>query len=230
MYETLVKDYQFEKEKVFVLYAGGQELDFDGDGHSEVYGPALKPTLTQLLMELEAAVQDNDLFCFFVTNHGEREPGTGKALAWLWAEQYITGAEIADLLNNLKSQQQVLFFQPCYAGGVMPDLSSSCRVIGTACAHDEVSYARMDLQYDEFLCHFFSTLRGRTPEGYRIPRNETIKAAFQYAQGQNSQNEHPQYSDPSGLGEALTLAGFVGPANQAGGTSLTKGCSEPVNG
>jgi len=82
-------------------------------------------------------------------------------------------------------------------------------VICTACAWDEVSWSRPGGGYDGFLYHFLSTLQGQTPEGGSVPHNQTIREAFLYACAQDSRPEHPQYSDPSGIGSRLTLHGLT---------------------
>jgi hypothetical protein len=61
--------------------------------------------------------------------------------------------------------------------------------------------------YDEFLYHFLSTLRGETPEGEQIPEHRNINDAFLYARAQGRKDEYPQISDPSKIGNTLTLEG-----------------------
>ncbi len=205
-YSTLVQHYGFDKEKVFVLYADGQEVDLDGDDQSEVFFSASKENLNALFAELGSKIIGDDLFCMFVTNHGEQTvPGTMNVHVYLWDDTYITDTELAELLSKLQCLHILLIFGQCYGGGMIAKLAAPNRIICTACAWDEPSWARTGLMYDEFLYHFLSTLGGKTPEGEQIPEHRNISDAFLYAKTQDSKNEHPQISDPTGIGNALTL-------------------------
>lgn len=208
MYETLTQFYSFPKENVWVLYADGVEVDLDGDGENEVYSKASKAILEQLFAQLATVLDENVLFCWLVTNHGDRHPDEG-ARIWLWNEEYLTETEVAALLDPLPCRYQLFVFQQCFSGALITRLSRQDRIICTACAQDEPSYARDALDYDEFLYHFFTTLRGSTPDGEFIAHHRTIQSAFQYAQTHDIQPEHPQYIDPSGIGQTLTLEGFL---------------------
>jgi hypothetical protein len=151
----------------------------------------------------------DDFFFLLVSNHGDRTvPNTMQVYLWLWDEESITDEELADLLDRLPCRAMLLVFGQCYSGSLIATLAGTNRVICTACAWDEVSWARPGGVYDEFLYHFFSTLQGQTPEGGPVPRNQTVREAFLYARAQDSRSEHPQYSDPSGIGSRLTLHGL----------------------
>ena len=205
-YSTLVQHYEFDKEKVFVLYADGQKIDLDGDGQSEISFSASKKNLNALFAELRSKISSDALFCMFVTNHGEQTvPGTMNVHIYLWDDTHMTDTELAELLSKLQCQHMLLVFGQCYSGGLIAKLAAPNRIICTACAWDEPSWARTGLMYDEFLYHFLSTLMGEIPEGEQIPEHRNISDAFLYAKAQDSKDEHPQISDPSRIGNALTL-------------------------
>ena len=207
-YSTLVQHYGFDKDKVFVLYADGQDVDLDNDGQSEISFSASKENLNALFAELRSKISGDALFCMFVTNHGEQTvPGTMNVHIYLWNDTYITDTELAELLKKLQCRYMLLVFGQCYSGGLIAKLAAPNRIICTACAWDELSWARTGLMYDEFLYHFLSTLRGETLEGEQIPEHHAISDAFRYTKAQDSKDEHPQISDPSGIGNALTLEG-----------------------
>jgi len=208
VYSILVQHYQFDKEKVFVLYADGQKVDLDGDGQSEVSFSASKENLNDLFAELQSKISGDALFCMFVTNHGEQTvPDTMNVHIYLWNDTHMTDTALAELLSKLQCQHMLLVFGQCYGGGMIAKLAAPNRIICTACAWDEPSWARTGLIYDEFLYHFLSTLRGKTPEAEQIPEHRSIGDAFLYARTQDSKDEHPQISDPSGIGKDLTLEG-----------------------
>jgi hypothetical protein len=208
-YPILTQHYGFEKDRVFAVYADGSPVDLDGDGRSEVYCEASPSRVSDLFDQLAASMDSADLFYLFVSNHGgATQPGTTRVHIWLWYDTYLTHEELADLLDRLPGRAMLLVFGQCYGGSLIATLAGPNRVICTACAWDEVSWARPGRVYDEFLYHFLSTLRGQTPEGGSVPHNQTIREAFLYARAQDSRPEHPQYSDPSAIGSRLTLHGL----------------------
>jgi hypothetical protein len=208
-YSVLVDHYGFDKDKVFVAYADGTATDLDGDGQNDIFCPALPADLQGLLVDLSTRMTPDDFFFLLVSNHGDRTvPNTMQVYLWLWDEESITDEELADLLDRLPGRAMLLVFGQCYSGSLIATLAGPNRVICTACAWDEVSWARPGRVYDEFLYHFLSTLRGQTPEGGSVPHNQTIREAFLYARAQDSRPEHPQYSDPSAIGSRLTLHGL----------------------
>ena len=219
MYRTLTQFYGFPQENIWVLYADGAAVDLDGDGQNEIYSPASKAVIEQLFVQFATLLDENSLFCWFVTNHGDRHPDEG-ARIWLWNEEYVhfvhqrlrlmvTETEVAAWLDHIPCRYQLFVFQQCFSGAFIARLSRQNRIICTACAQDETSYARDALDYDEFLYHFFTALRGSTPDGEFIAHHRTIQSAFQYAATHDIQPEHPQYIDPSGIGQTLTIEGFL---------------------
>jgi len=202
----LMMELFFLKEKFG--YADGQAVDLDGDGQSEIDFAASKAHLNALFAELQSKMSRDTLFCMFVTNHGgQTVSGTMNVHIYLWDDVYITDTELAELLSKLQCRYMLLVFGQCYSGGLIAKLAAPNRIICTACGWDELSWARTGLMYDEFLYHFLSTLRGETPEGEQIPEHRYISDAFQYTKAQDSKDEHPQISDPSQIGNALTLEG-----------------------
>ncbi|MCD8029718.1 MAG: hypothetical protein LUF85_02470 [Bacteroides sp.] len=88
-------------------------------------------------------------------------------------------------------------------------------MIATACGPDELSHARSNLLYDEFVYHWISAVAGKTPEGtivnadYNPDGYITAYEAFLYANTKDSKSETPQYSSMAGnYGKFISLKGL----------------------
>lgn len=93
-------------------------------------------------------------------------------------------------MKEIKSSAQIFLLGQCYSGGFIDKLEGRSRLVMTACDWNEVSYATVNGNYDEFLSHFCHALgRGAA----------TFQEAFDYARKNDTRNETPQISDIGGL-------------------------------
>ena len=141
-----------------------------------------------------------DKLLVFVTDHG----GTGDYLStsyiYLWNNDRIYDYEVANLLSDIKCRYVNFVFGQCFSGGFIDNLQSQNRVIATACAASEYSYAQSDLQFDEFLYDWISAINEEDFYGYPVLSDSTndgvvsMYEAFQYAYSHDMKGETPQYS------------------------------------
>ena len=169
MYRTLRQTYCYPEDHIYVLMSDGNEgavdqrtgdttyavspTDLDNNGRNDIYGPARKADLEQMLLALSGDVPvsgihtltpDDDLF-IFTTNHGGLDPaGTGKVRLWLWDQQFIWASDFVYDLSNSVARSITMTMEQCYSGGFvdpfMAGAGSQTRVIGTAASATQPSY------------------------------------------------------------------------------------------
>jgi len=229
IYKTLVGNYGFEKSDIFTFYANGQSdgykrpMDLDDDGVDEFYYNG-RYFITMAQFPQNFPITDNDLLFFFATNHGRLVDASQHSSGlwnWHWGEgnvAWIRDKECARIFRDfLKFKFLIVCLGQCYSGGFIDDFAGPNRVIMTACRHDEPSWAcDVEGEYDEFLFHVTSALRGVTPQGIPVSGDMdgdghvSIRDAFLYAKAHDSMPETPQYYEsPAGLGSHLTLNGLI---------------------
>ncbi|MGE0613678.1 MAG: hypothetical protein AB7O70_15155 [Hyphomicrobiales bacterium] len=133
---------------------------------------------------------------------------------WLWKEA-IEDRQFATLVNIPPFRNLAVCMGQCHSGGFIDNLAGPNRVIATACRQDQLSFdCDTEGPFDEFLYHWTAAVRGRTPGGQGVDAdtnndgNVSLREAFAYAAGQDSQPETPQYYEGTpGLGSGLTLFG-----------------------
>jgi hypothetical protein len=161
----------------FLLAAGGHPFELSGE------------SIVALVAD---AITEEDRFLFVASNHGGQVVrNVGPPTLWCWNEEWIVDAEFADWCSHIRSKAQVYILGQCYAGGFIPSLAAGNRLVMTACAWDEVSWATDDMQHDEFLLRVVEAIEGG---------RATLQDVFDYAvQHDRRSQEHPQLSDLGGL-------------------------------
>lgn len=215
-YATLVEKLNFSKVNIDVFYAGGDKVDLDADGQSELLKPALQNDIIKEMKKLENLISMGDLLIFVTTNHGSYKDFYYNSYLDLWNYECLYAAELGELLENINSKLQIFVLGQCYSGGFIPHLRADNRVIITASQKDEKSWkcgegnSVLNADYDEFLYHFWSSIRGMTPAGKPI-RLETggqtnLKNIFNYARSSDLTPATPQLNEtPQGLANLFII-------------------------
>ena len=231
MYSTLVNDYGFQKNHIYVIMADGtntgndmmigntevsQNLDLDGDGTNDIQYAATKQNITNVFNTLHNIVSNNDNLFIFVTDHGGYK--NGSSFLYLWGSEEMSSSEFATEVNKINAANINICLAQCHSGGFINDLQASNRVITTSCNYDEESWG--NAYYDTFVYQWISALVGETIDyGTSVNADAdgdgiiSMEEAFNFANyhdicGPHSNNilEHPQYSStPSILGRTLSL-------------------------
>lgn len=174
--KLLLEKYGYEKQDVYIMYANGQPLEYEGEHIPTL--PAYKEFFYQVMEELQMSLSPQDQLLFLTSNHGGME---AEAILNLWEEEYYTLSEIRDMLEMIPCKKACVFAH-CY-GGNFQNLCSADTFFMSANQENRKSYRRPSNEdYDEFLFHFLSYLNGAYPDGTRVENEEKgLKAAFHYA-------------------------------------------------
>ena len=228
IYKVLRNKYHYSRNKIYVLMSDGTDpgldmrkldgsyasspLDLDGDGIDDIQYSATKANIAQVFNTLQQRVTSNDNVFIFTTDHG----GSGSTLN-LWGET-MTTVEFAAEVNKVSVAKSInVCMEQCYSGGYTTALAGNNRVIATACAANESSWAMNGGVYDEFSYHWTAAVAGQTPNGtpvnadYNNDGYVSMDEAFEYARTHDTRPETPQYSAPyiPNLGPYLTLFGVL---------------------
>jgi len=232
IYSTLIKRYGYKKSNIELLIADGNDpapdrrlnngtydsspLDLDGDGVVDLQYAATSNNIANTFNKLANQLTPNDELFIFVTDHGTRI-GNSSVIV-LWGGSYLDESTLSSYLSRINTKNINIVMGQCNSGGFI-NLAANNRIIATACKDTELSYARTDLLYDEFLYHWISAANGKTPNGqyihadYNNDGKVSMEEAFIYAQTADIKNETPQYSStPVSLGKQLSFSKILSPA------------------
>lgn len=149
MYKTLVTDYKYPKDHIYVLLSDGPSneqdqlvsigpaptytrtyvnsvRDLNGDGTEDVYGAATSANLRTLLNSAPiAGLTSQDNLYIFTTSHGgwDKVINNNNAFLALWGNDYMTDAEFMSLLPKNAKSITVTMGQ-CFSGGFIDDLTT----------------------------------------------------------------------------------------------------------
>lgn len=185
-------------------------LDLDNDSINETIFAATKNNLISVLDSLASVMSADDRLFFYVIDHGGRSDN--HSYICLWNYEKIYDYELASLFDDFSISSMNIVLGQCYSGGFVSYLSAPNRVVSTACAANEKSYAMADLLYDEFVHHWTTAVNEHDVYGDRVisdtNNNGFVSAseAFIYAFANDVRNETPQYSStPNIFGDSLAL-------------------------
>lgn len=226
IYRTLVEYYGYADDHIRVCMSDGTSpaadrsdgtnspTDLDGDGDADTEYPATLQYIGQVFGELAATLTPSDQLFIFTTDHGGQESGQDCYLnLWNWEE--LRDDQMAAYVAALPCETIICTFEQCYSGGMVDDLTGDGRVIATAAAWNELSWAMApDYLYDTFVYHWTCAVGWETPSGQAVDADTnndglvSMREAFLYAEAHDNDDETPQYSStPAGLGEAVNLLG-----------------------
>lgn len=229
VYQTLVNVYDVPKNNIYVLMSDGTDpaidlhminntyqsspLDLDGDGIGDIQYAATRSNVASVFNTLKNTLTSNDNLFVFTTDHGGRTSGLQTYLC-LWNSEILYDYEFADYISQINANNINLCLVQCHSGGFIDNITNNNVVISTSCRYDESAWAMDDLRYSEYIYHWISAVAGVTPDGVIVnadtDNNEfvSMREAFLYAEAQDTQNEHPQYSsNPTDLGLNMIVTG-----------------------
>ncbi|KPK68375.1 hypothetical protein AMJ82_08380 [candidate division TA06 bacterium SM23_40] len=219
--------YGYLDENIYVLCSDGLDPapdrsngtnsppDLDGDGDDDIDYSCIKANIQLVFDELASIITPEDQLFVFTTDHGGSNSGWNVYLnLWNWEE--LQDWELRDMVDALPPCNMIFTMEQCYSGGFMDDVcwDHDGRVFSSACRYDEVSYASMNLEYDEYVFHWTAAVRWEDAYGNPVDADLNsdglidMEEAFIYAEAHDVRPETPQYDDrPEGLGALLTLFG-----------------------
>ena len=204
MYSTLRLKYGVPKSNIKVYMSDGKSTgkdanlgteynsvlvdspwDLDGDGSSDISGPASFSAVKSCFSGLSASLTSGDQLFVFITSHGDAvgTPGPNnynceaELFSMEYRDAYFTDKDLASWTKGIKCP--VAFaIETCYSGGFIGDLTATPkRVVATACNHNEYSWGRAGGgewkyswqatgAYNGWAAPFISALRGFKPYPY----------------------------------------------------------------
>lgn len=233
IYETLLNEYHYLENHIIVLNSDGTStgidrhmnngsytsspLDLDGDSDNDINFSATHANIHTVFEMLSDSVgTDDDLF-IYTTDHGGQTSGNDVFLV-LWGET-ITDDEFAEEVDLVSAANIIITMVQCSSGGFVGELANTNRIITTSCTASQSASSASPYNYSEFTYDWISAVAGERPDNQNIVDADTdndgytsIYEAFVYARDNDAfiSTETPQYSsDPSSLGEQLTLNGEI---------------------
>ncbi len=225
IYVTLVDVYGYDEDNITVFCSDGldpaadqsdgsnSDPDLDGDGDDDIDHPCDFASIDNFFYWFKYTIQPEDQLFVFTTDHGNRITGWD-AYMNLWNFDFLTDAQLADMVDTLPQCDMIFTMEQCFSGGFEDDLCASTgRVFSSACAYDEYSWAMgPNYEYDAYV--FFWTAAVKGEDAYGNPVDADLDAdgavsmyeAYVYAASEDEEDETPQYgSEPLNLGETLFL-------------------------
>lgn len=212
IYQTLRNRYGIPKKNIKVIMADGTDpaddmtygngeyqsspLDLDDDGVADIEYSATKENVTKVIREMASSMKDEDHLFIYVIDHGGYDPQKKQSYICLWGDDRLYPDELNDCLSTGDAGYVTVLMGQCYSGGFVNALKGNNRIIATACAEDELSYACEDLPFDEFVYRWTSALNGYdafenkvTATGDTLPDGSlkpvTMVKAYEYARSQD---------------------------------------------
>ncbi len=233
VYETLVNEYSYDEDNIYVLNSDGTSTnadmlgeidefpwedtidapqDLDGDNDGDIDYSATVSNLEDVFDELSTNLTTSDFLFVFITG---RADVFDKIEIELWNNTSIDDDDFATLVNSVNAGEIVVINTCDYGATIIDDLADSDRIICSGTGGNETAIWKPDkFGYDEFCYYWTSAMAGETPTGTSIDADSdsngyiTIKEAFSYAEDYSETYYTPQYdSDKYTLWENVTLLG-----------------------
>lgn len=176
IYQTLRNTYGVPKQNIKVIMSDGTNsgvdmnkisggyvsspLDLDFDGESDIEYAATKANLRSVLNDMAGKLTDKDHLLLFVTDHGGYSNARKSSFLYLWNSVELYPDELASYLEPIDAGFISIVMGQCYSGGFIDALAKPNRIIATACAKNEMSFASNTIPFNEFLYHWTSALNG----------------------------------------------------------------------
>ena len=219
IYSVLKSYYGYTDNNIYVLMSDGTNpavdrsdgtnspVDLDNDGIADIDYSATRSNITTVFNTLRQNVQSGDDVLIYVIDHGAIK--NNKSYICLWNNAEISQNEFKAEVDKITTGANIhIVMGQCNSGGFVSEfLGRHSTTITTACAANEYSYARGDLNYDEFVYHWTAAVCGEYPNGtsadadYDNDGEVSIYEAFYYArendvfaEGYLGVTETPQYN------------------------------------
>lgn len=232
LYRTLRHDCHLPQQHIILLMSDGDDpapdmlrsgamgfasspTDLDGDGLPDLHLAATRQNLMQTMTQLCNVLSTSDHLFIYVVDHADTNE-MGEACLWLWNNEQLQPDELAAMLSPLQVSSTAIVLGHCHAGAFVPCLQGEGRIVVTACAADELSWACPDRPYDEFVYHWTCAIAQHDEEGNPVISDQNVdgyismREAFDYACVHDRMPETPGITaQPQRLAERWSFSGLT---------------------
>jgi hypothetical protein len=226
LYRTLVDDYAFSRENIYVLnydgtinYSGGPHpvTEWPGDDtpyRMPVHGAGTKSQLEGVFNDLKGRLRDEDLLLVHTNNHGGHN-GTESYLCTYSGPDYLA-SDFADKVGELpRFRCLIAMMEQCHSGGfndpVISRSPSGSTSVSSACEELESSIG--GAEFDPFARDWIAAMAGSTPYGGALAYNPdtggngrvSAKEAYTYAETVKDPYDSPVFSAAPSTGGSCHL-------------------------
>ncbi|MEN8700392.1 hypothetical protein [Bacillus infantis] len=170
-------------QNIDILYFDGSSINYNHQVLSTT--PGTKSNFFDKIHSYENLLKDDDLLFIMVSNHGNLCGGLAGINCW--GTDTILQNEFSLAVSKVKGKKVIVMGQ-CYGGNFINETIPNSIII-SANSKDKVSFASLNVDYDEFLYHFISFYNNGYPNGSPLntqAQSKSIHAAFSYAKLNNS--------------------------------------------
>jgi len=186
-FNTLVNDYGYSKDNIFVLYHNGASIDLDGDGENDIDYSATKSNLSTVFNMLDSNMSDRELLFFYATDHGFRRDEDSIYVYGLktFDGNDITAEDLKDFFLGLDSEnrsvEKMILITTCYSGNILNVLKESLEghycTIASACGPGESAHycntcdcvcgnkSFNSCHHNAFSFYWMGAMHGSSPDG-----------------------------------------------------------------
>lgn len=232
----LLLEYGYKEENIHVLYGeGNDESDWFCAYYREqmVDFAAYHQNVRDLFTWMKdgnaahgiARVTSDDFIFLFTFDHGS---GSNCNSSLCLMDGCMADTEFASYFNQIAYKHRAVDMQQCNSGGFIDNLENNRTVISTAANCNESAWEADEqdscdghpVKYGEWNYWWMSAMRGHKPWPGEQPvdadaDNDGVVSfleAHNFAVANDSQGEHPMWSDPGGIGNELSLVtSYAGP-------------------
>ncbi|NJN64682.1 MAG: hypothetical protein HC882_07255 [Acidobacteria bacterium] len=227
----LLLEFGYGENNIHVLYGEGHdETAFACEYYREqmVDMPAYKQDVRNVFTWMKdgnaskgiARVTANDFVFLFTFDHGSGNAACEAQLCLM--DGCMPDTEFASYFNAIPYKHRAVDMQQCNSGGFVDNLQNVKSVVSTAANCSESAYEAdeqddcgggVSVKYGEWNYWWMSAMRGHKPwPGLQLVDADSdndgkvsFLEAHNYALANDNRGEHPQWSDPGGIGDELSL-------------------------
>ena len=197
MYRTLTTVYGYSTENIYVADTifRTKKPDLDGDGRWDIRYDSSINGVKSAIEDLAKQLTENDQLLIMVNDHGEIINGESTLVLY---NGEVTASAFSKWFEKIPSSIIAVFGQ-CYSGGfVRPFIKDHKNRVAIAASSDiEISWARPDRVFNEFLYHWISAMSHQRPDGTPVSADHnqdglvSAREAFAYAIREDRAPETP---------------------------------------
>ena len=233
IYQILTRLYKYSPANIYTYMADGTDpgldicgsisspLDLDGNGTTDINGPATISALQSCFTSLKNRITENDELFIFTTDHGDTT-GYSSGYMVLWNNVMLKPSKLKSMLTGIKCPINITMEQ-CFSGCFIYPLETTGQkiTIATAAHRREPSWAAGAMYY---LLNDFSYQWSCAVAGYDVFNEQSVNAdsnndgmvsmeeAFIYANAHDVSayygSEQPQYWSYGGISYGSSTIDF----------------------